>query len=244
MIYRLRRWQSGYMGCSFPVQQKGNVKSMKGIFNLDSPLISFLSRLADLMILNVLTLICCIPIITIGASFTSMYYVLLRLHNDEINSVTKDFFHAFKINFKQATIMWAIYLLEIFVLVEDYYLMFVVGVQILMRMRYVVYIFTALFLIGFTWSFVLLSRYNNSIGRTILNSYFIAFAHFIRTILMVLLMLAALALILFFPAAALVMTLIGISMTGYLQTLLFSKVFKKLEQSQTENEEPKTDNSV
>ena len=32
------------------------------LFNLDSPVMVFLSKVANLMILNVLTIICCIPI--------------------------------------------------------------------------------------------------------------------------------------------------------------------------------------
>lgn len=214
---------------------------MKGIFNLDSPLMSFLSRVGDLMILNLWTLICCIPIVTIGASLTAMYYVLLRLHNEEIDSVTRDFFRSFKLNFKQATIMWAIYLVAIIVVVEDYYLMYVVGSQTLLRLRYVVYIFTALVLISFTWSFVQLSRYNNSIGRIILNSYCIGFTNFSRTVFMALLTLVPLAVILVCPAATPIILVIGFSLVGYLQTLLFSKVLKRLEQPQTKNEESETD---
>ena len=69
---------------------------MKGIFDFNNPVMSFLSKLADLMILNVLTIICCVPIVTVGASLSSMYYVLLRLRNEETSFVTKDFFHAFR----------------------------------------------------------------------------------------------------------------------------------------------------
>lgn len=203
---------------------------MKGIFNLDSPFISFLSRLADLMILNLWTLICCIPIVTIGTSLTSMYYVLLRLRNEEIDSVTRDFFHSFKMNFKQSTLMWAMYLLAIVVLWEDYYLMYVVGSQTLLRLRYAVYIATALVLVSITWSFVQLSRYHNSIRRIILNSFRIGFAHFIRTLAMALLTLMPIVVVALYPPAIPIMLVMGVSLPGYLQTMLFSPVLKKLEQ--------------
>ena len=77
---------------------------MKGIFDFNNPVMSFLSKLADLMILNVLTIICCVPIVTVGASLSSMYYVLLRLRNEETSFVTKDFFHAFRQNLRQGRI--------------------------------------------------------------------------------------------------------------------------------------------
>ena len=47
------------------------------LFNLDSPVMVFLSKVANLMILNVLTIICCIPIFTAGAAITALYYVCL-----------------------------------------------------------------------------------------------------------------------------------------------------------------------
>ena len=46
-------------------------------FDMDSPLMQGLGKMADLLWLNVLTLICCIPIVTIGASFTAMNYLTL-----------------------------------------------------------------------------------------------------------------------------------------------------------------------
>lgn len=85
-------------------------------------------------------------------------------------------------------------------------------------------------------SFVLLSRYNNSVGRIIINSYFIGFTHFVRTIMMALLMMSPMALILIYPAATPVIMVIGLALSGYLQTFLFIKVFEGLEQSQTDGE--------
>lgn len=49
------------------------------IFDLDSPLMNVLNKMADLMWLNILTLICCIPVITAGAALTSMHYVALKI---------------------------------------------------------------------------------------------------------------------------------------------------------------------
>ena len=54
---------------------------MSKIFDLDSPFMRVLNRVADLMILNLVTLICCLPVVTIGASLTAMHYVLLKMVN-------------------------------------------------------------------------------------------------------------------------------------------------------------------
>jgi uncharacterized membrane protein YesL len=209
---------------------------MKGLFDFNNPFMSFINKLADLMILNALTLICCLPIVTVGASLSSMYYVLLRLRKEETSFVTKDFFHAFRQNLRQGIILWILYLSAIIVLAAEYYLIFVACIPELVEARYAVYLFTVLVLISLTWSFVLLSRYNNSVGRIIINSYFIGFTHFVRTIMMALLMMSPMALILIYPAATPVIMVIGLALPGYLQTFFFIQVFEGLEQPQTDDE--------
>lgn len=57
----------------------------------DSPIMSFLARVADLVILNVLWLLCCLPVVTAGASTTAMYHVVRHLQEESISSVTRDF---------------------------------------------------------------------------------------------------------------------------------------------------------
>lgn len=208
---------------------------MGGPFNIDSPFMSFLSKIADLIILNLLVVICSIPVVTVGASWTAMYYVLMRIRNDETTSVTKDFFYAFKLNFKQATILWAFFLVVIAVLVIEYVYLFVVGLETIANIKIFVYVITALVLISLAWSFALLSRYNNSIGRIILNSYLIGLTEFPCTLCMVVLMLLPVALALIFPGTVPVILLIGFSLTGYLETLPFKRVFAKLESAQAEN---------
>lgn len=71
------------------------------IFDLDSPLMQVLNKVADLMWLNVLTLICCIPIFTAGASLTAMNYMALKIVRGEECYITRGFFKSFKMNFKQ-----------------------------------------------------------------------------------------------------------------------------------------------
>ncbi len=79
-----------------------------------------LSRLADMMILNILTLLLCIPVVTAGASLTAMYYVELKWARKEEGYVVKPFFREFKANFKQATGEWLIMLAVIAVLALDF----------------------------------------------------------------------------------------------------------------------------
>ena len=61
-------------------------------FNLDSPVMQALGKMADLMWLNILTLICCIPVVTAGASLTAMHYMALKIVRNEECYITKGFF--------------------------------------------------------------------------------------------------------------------------------------------------------
>ena len=69
--------------------------------SIDGPVMRFLGKVADMMILNLLVLFCSIPIITMGAALTAMHYVALKVVRNEESYITKDFFKSFKMNFKQ-----------------------------------------------------------------------------------------------------------------------------------------------
>ena len=82
-------------------------------FQYDSPLFTFLSRVADLMILNLLFLVFCIPVVTIGASATAMYTVLFRMADDSCSGTIAAFWNAFRANFKKSTLIFLILLLPV-----------------------------------------------------------------------------------------------------------------------------------
>ena len=76
---------------------------MGHFFSMDNKFFTFMGRVADLCILNIICLICCIPIVTAGASITAMYYVTLKMVRNEEAYIVRSFFKSFKENFKQAT---------------------------------------------------------------------------------------------------------------------------------------------
>ena len=80
-----------------------------GIFAPDGKLAGFLNALGNLIVLNILTLICSIPIFTFGASMTALYTMVMRMARKEDGKIISEYFKAFKANFKQATILWLIF---------------------------------------------------------------------------------------------------------------------------------------
>ena len=90
-------------------------------FKLDAPIIQLLTQVADLTIINVLWLVCCIPVFTIGASTTAMYRAVFAVRRSE-GPLIRIFFDSFRLNFRQATFLWIIELLIGSLIAGDLYL--------------------------------------------------------------------------------------------------------------------------
>ena len=81
------------------------------LFSPDSKFMIAMSRLADLTLLNLLFLITCIPLFTVGAASTALYTVAFRIGTVRETGVIKPYFRAFRDNFRQATILWLLLVL-------------------------------------------------------------------------------------------------------------------------------------
>lgn len=79
-------------------------------FSYDSKFSQILLKISGSCMLNLLWFVCSLPIVTIGASTTALYYASLKLVRDEDNHIVGQFFRSFKENFKQATVLWLILL--------------------------------------------------------------------------------------------------------------------------------------
>ena len=83
------------------------------LLNEDNVVHVFLNKLGDIVIANLLFILCCIPVITIGPSLTALYHCMMRTVKGNNNGTTKTFFRAFKENFKQSLIIWLLILARI-----------------------------------------------------------------------------------------------------------------------------------
>lgn len=88
----------------------------------DSPFSQLLLKLCYSCYLNLLWLICCIPIVTIGASTTALYYTSLKIVRGEDQFLARMFFRSFRENFRQSTVLWLILLAAGLFLAGDGYL--------------------------------------------------------------------------------------------------------------------------
>lgn len=202
---------------------------MGRIFDIDSPLMRFLNRMGDLLILNILMIICCIPIITVGAACTAMHYVLLKMMRDEEGYLIKGFFKSFVRNFKQATLTWLLMLVVIVVYVGDAIIFVYSGIEFPRVLVIVVAAVGLIALVIATYIFPLLARFDNTIRNTIKNAALLAFANLPKTLLMVFFYALPFILVYFSDYIYMFIMLFGISLPAYGAAWLYSDIFKKFE---------------
>lgn len=78
--------------------------------NIDNPVFQIMGRIGDIAGLNLLWLVCCLPVVTAGASTTALFHAARRMLDGEESRVCRDFFRSFRRNFQQATALWLILL--------------------------------------------------------------------------------------------------------------------------------------
>lgn len=211
---------------------------------LDSPLMQGLNKLGDLMWLNVLTLICCIPIVTIGPSLTAMSYVVLKIARNEEGYITRSFFKSFKANLKQGIIIGLILILVLLVLAGDFFIINYSGLEFNGVIKSI--LLAILFFVLFTTMFVfpVLAKFENTVFNTIKNAFLIGIAQLPKTILMMVLFAIPPVLFVFVPQVIPIVFLFGITLPAWVSAKLYSKFFQKLEDKFAEDhpsEEPEAE---
>lgn len=144
----------------------------------------------DYFFLNMLWILCCIPVFTIGAATTGAYYASLRLMNEDDDAVIQNFFKSFKSNFKQATLLWLLVLAVAAFLALDISLCFRYS-QVNQTMIAVVFIMLVciafLVLLTVLYLFPLQSWFDNTLIATLRNALVLGVHHFGWSIALVIL---------------------------------------------------------
>lgn len=158
---------------------------MSKFFRMDSPLMRFLTKIADLMVLNILFCVTSIPLITIGASWTALYSVTLKMVRDEEGSVSRSYFRSFRQNFRQATLLWLGVLVVLALLVLDIRVLNgMAGGTAPGLLRVGVEILAFLGIMVLQYLFPSLARFEASLADTLKNACMMALAHLPKTALM------------------------------------------------------------
>ncbi len=202
---------------------------MGGIFNIDGPVMRFLGKVADLMILNILTMICCIPVITVGASLTALHYMTLKIVRGEEGSIVKGYFKSFRQNFKQATVIWLLLVLSALILVGDFYIMKNSGIEFHIALKVIIAVIGVAIVFTATYVFPVLAKFDNTIMNTIRNAFFMSLLQIPKTILIIVVALVPVVVLLFFPQHFPWVFVFGMSVPSWVMSKLCNKFFKNLE---------------
>lgn len=212
---------------------------MKNLFNLDNPVFQVLSRLADLAVLNMVCLICCLPVVTMGPALVALNRTVYDLTLERCGGLLRTYFRAFRRNFRQGTVAGLLGLLAASALVCDF---------LLLRLYYTGSAYTLficlIYLLGFltvgvlAYLLPLVGRYENRLSQHFQNALILSIRYLPKTIAMVFLHLLPLILVLFFPNM-LVYTLpfwifIGLGFLAQADAYLLRPVFEMLERSRDE----------
>ena len=208
---------------------------------MDNPVFRTIGKMVDLVWINILTLICALPVFTAGASFSAMYYLLLRMAEDKKGPLTGDFFRAFRENFKNATKVWLVALALLIVYAYNLYLIdagALDGLGLFKKITLAVIVLILFALITMlVYTFALFARYDNGVKATLKNAAMLAIAFFPRSLCMTVL--------LFFPLALMMLSnyffwlwiLYGFAFPGYLIAMLMVRVFRKAGGEQEEEKD-------
>lgn len=201
---------------------------MARIWNTDSSVAKKLALLTNLILLNVLWLLCCIPVITAGASTAAMYSVSFAYHKGETDSVLKPFFRAFRKCFRQSTVFWVIFLLLAALLFFD--VMYLLSLEHSLLWLPVALV-AALAVIAASYVFPQIALFDNTLPSMIRSSFSLFILNLIPSVTTVLVNLFPWAMLLFLPklflASLILWTLIGFSASAYLNSYLLLKIFQK-----------------
>lgn len=200
-------------------------------FNMDSPLMQALNKVADLLWLNLLTLLCCIPIVTIGASLTALHYMALKIVRDEEVYITRGFFKSFKTNLRQGTVIWLLQLVVFFLIGGDIYIVGFTDNKFPVPFQVFILVMAILVLLSSVFLYPLLAKFDNTVFRTIKNSIILGIAQFPKAILMIILNIIPIVIMVMAPGLFPFVFMFGLSVPAYLSAALYNKYFQKLEDS-------------
>ena len=210
----------------WPIETLGG----KLMFKPDGPFFNVLARIMDLIILNVLWMVCCLGIITIGPATTALYSVLFKIREKKDYSVTAQFFLEFKNNFRHALPGAIALVLAAFLLYIDFRVVFYDKTFTLSFMSSLFWVVLVIAFAYFSWLFPLIAKFENTAKGHFHNARLMMLRHLPMTVIITVLNLLPWLLAYFQPVLTLQNMLlfwlfIGFALIAYVNALLLYRCF-------------------
>ena len=159
---------------------------MLGFFNEDNFLYIFLMKVWDIVLMNLLFILCCIPIVTIGPALTAMYTCTLKMVKGNHLGTLKTFFRAFKQNFKQSFAIWMGTLVVSFILWTNYNFLKIQGGSVAEMLFYVTLVFAVILFAYSIYIYPVIAAFEGTVKMQLRNAFIFFMRKFGKTILMTL----------------------------------------------------------
>ena len=206
---------------------------MSRFFTPDNPVMEFIAKIFDLVILNLIFIFSCVPIITIGASTSALSYVTLKMVRGEDPYIWRNFWKSFRQNFQQGTLVWIFSILIFIFLGMDFYIINSQNTSLFAVVRILLWIVCAVALSVFLYVFPVISHFVCTTKQALKNALLMTFGHLPYTLMM----LALAGLLLFLCSSssklfAMIVVLSGIcgfSVVSFVYSIMFDRIFQKYE---------------
>ena len=151
---------------------------MAKLFDMNNPVWRFMGKIADMFLLTLAWFVCSVPIITIGASTTALYYVSLKMEEGKEGYLFQTFWETFKKYIKQSTGIWLIVLAVGAFLCGDFYICYQTDFPAAKMMSWIFLVFGVVYLLVVTVLFPLAARLDTGIGKMFFMAFMISLKNF------------------------------------------------------------------
>lgn len=206
------------------------------LFSYDSMFSRFLYFVADIVTLHFLWLIHSLPIVTIGASTTALYYSCMKRIRTGEGYVTRNFRKSFRENFRQSTIIWLILLVTAAVFFCDLHIGMAVGGTMGSVMLASCSVFLIPLLLLAVYIFPVQAKFENPVFENIKNALIMSIRHFPCSLLLIAIYVTIFLLLFTFPPLAGLLLCCGAGLIGYLTSNIFVYIFRKYVPDELEND--------
>lgn len=202
-------------------------------FVIDSPVMRFLGRIGDIIILNLIFVVTSLPVITIGTALSALYTVAMKLARGEEPSILKEYMKAFRRNMKPATISWLFMAAAGVFIFVDFRLVGVFSGTAYTVMRLLLAMIFGVWVLTFLYLFPYIARFENTVFHSIKNALFLSAAHVPSTVMMLVISVGLIVATLFTSRTFVIGTIAwffaGFAVVAYTQAFLFVRIFAKYE---------------
>lgn len=205
---------------------------MNQLFNENNPVNLFLNRFFDLMILNWIFLLTCLPIITIGPALTALYTVTIKIANRESPYISRTFFRSFRKNFKESILLWLPLVLGLLFFGADLYIVHTQLDETLLLLQYPILFFIFCLISITIYAFPVFAIFDNSLKETTKNALLLSLGNLPLTIFVIILI------VIFISIAQIssnmmwgvisIFLFIGCSTFAWILSFYFLRIFKKI----------------